>query len=260
MARFLLAFACTFIAASQLPLQAKASPAAMTVCEIKPDAYSFQASNGNGMHPRPFAAERESVVIETSSKNDEGRGNEYFISRNTEAARLHSEGRYSEAEEVLKPLLMEAMETLGDDHKYTALTALNFAEISIIQGDYADAVKYLELVVKAYKKQIGPDHVQTANVLSRLASVYLSKGHLREAEAVLEEVLHIRQRALGAMHPDSLIVLDALGGINYSQGRFRNARRLYQEALNGFEQTIGPMHQQSVRTRRNLNQARMQTE
>ena len=221
------------------------------------NAYRVHAANFYDAGQKRFGA---SQIIEVTSNSGEARSEEYFISRNIEAARLHSKGRVSEAEGILRSVLKEAIATRGEDDKYTALTMLNLAEICIFQNRDSEAVQLLDTVIGVYKKQIGPDHQKTADLIARLASVHLSRGNIAQAEPLSEEVLRIRRKSLGAMHPATLLALDAVGGINYALGRFEDAHRLYTEALHGFEQAIGPMHEQSQRTRRNLTRAQRHLE
>jgi tetratricopeptide (TPR) repeat protein len=221
------------------------------------NSYRVHAANFHDGGQKPFGAGQ---IIEVSSNSGEVHSEEYFISRNIKAARLHTKGRVSEAEGILRSVLKEAIATRGEDDKYTALTMLNLAEICIYQNQDSEAVELLDAVVSVYKKQIGPDHHKTADLIVRLASVHLSRGNIAEAEPLFEEVLRIRRKSLGAMHPATLLALDAVGGINYALGRFEDAHRLYTEALHGFEQAIGPMHEQSQRTRRNLTQAQSHLE
>lgn len=251
MERFLFVLAFALLAGGHGSGEAQASPAGISRTELQP-VFTIRATLGN--HRPPVSTHQAPLVIQTTSKSDEFRGEDYFIARNTEAAQLHSKGRVLEAEGILRSVLKESIAIRGEDDKYTVLTMLNLAEICIFQGQHREAINLLQAVVSVYKKQIGPDHHKTADLIARLASVHLSRGDIAEAEPLFEEVLRIRRKSLGAMHPNSLLALDALGGIHYSLGRFSEARRLYTEALEGFEKAMGPMHEQTQRTRRNLTQ------
>ncbi|MBV8277199.1 MAG: tetratricopeptide repeat protein, partial [Verrucomicrobia bacterium] len=117
---------------------------------------------------------------------------------------LHDQGKYRDAEELLREVLREREHLLGANHP-DALAARHRLALALVhQGKYAEAETEFRTVVNLDEKVFGAEHPETLGVRNGLGLVLAAEGKSAEAEAEYRAVIKLREKVLGPEHPDTL--------------------------------------------------------
>ena len=87
-----------------------------------------------------------------------------------------TEGRYAEAEQLLKRALAKAEKALGPEHPGVGTRLHNLAGPYAAQGGYAEAEQLLKRALAKAEKALGPEHPDVGKDLNALAAVYFAQG------------------------------------------------------------------------------------
>ena len=140
------------------------------------------------------------------------------------------QGRYKEAEPLLKESLRMRKELYGSEHPSVALILSNLAYLYRRAGRLSEAEPLFRQALGMFRKFLG-DHPDVAICLNGLAELLYDQRRFNEAERLLQEALQIRKKTLPSQHPDIVKNLNDLGMVFYQQRRFDEAERLIQQAL-----------------------------
>jgi tetratricopeptide (TPR) repeat protein len=152
------------------------------------------------------------------------------------------QGRYAEAEALLKRALKIDEAKLGIDHPDVATSLSNLARLYAELGRYAEAEPLYQRSLKIRETKLGPDHPDVAISLDNLAFLYYKQGRYAEAEPLNQRSLKILETKLGPDHPDVGTSLHGLAGLYQSLGRYAEAEPLYQRCLKIAEARFGSDH------------------
>ena len=153
-----------------------------------------------------------------------------------------SNGKYNEAEELIKRALLSNEKELGSDHPDTLWTVENLASIYYKKGLYSDAEELCKRVLANKEKKLRPDHLGTLKIVYNLAIDHLYKGRYDEAEELFKRALTNKKKKLGPDHPGTLQVLHDQAIIFSQKGRYNEAEELYKRALASYTKPLGPDH------------------
>ncbi|MEB3309230.1 MAG: tetratricopeptide repeat protein [Snowella sp.] len=162
-------------------------------------------------------------------------------SLNNLASLYKSQGKYLDAEYLLKKSLAIHEKQLGENHLHVATILNNLAELYDSQGKYLDAEPLLIKSLTIRHKQLGENHPASAQSLNNLASLYQSQGKYAEAEPLYLQSLAIAKK-LGENYPDFSISLNNLAELYRSQGRYSEAEPLSLRSLTIVEKQLGKNH------------------
>ena len=163
-----------------------------------------------------------------------------------------AQGRFDEAEALVKRALAAYERVLGREHPSTLATLNNLALLYNQQGRYGEAEPLFKRVAEAYGHTLGPEHPDTLSSLDNLAQLYDIQGRYGEAEPLYTRVLAARERTLGSEHPGTIGSLNGLALLYEGQGRYDEAERLYKHASAAAERALGPQHGLTLGTLSNL--------
>jgi tetratricopeptide (TPR) repeat protein len=163
-----------------------------------------------------------------------------------------TQGRYTEAELLLKRALQISEQQLGAAHPDTATSLNNLATLHYHQGKYEEAEPLYERALQIREQQLGAAHPETASSLNNLAALYRAQGKYEEAEPLYERALQISEQQLGPEHPDTATSLNNLAELYQAQGKYEEAEPLYERALQIREQQLGPEHPATATSLNNL--------
>ena len=173
-------------------------------------------------------------------------------SLNNLAGLYELQGRYSEAEPLLKRSLLIREQQLGADHPDTAESLNNLAGLYESQGRYSEAEPLYKRSLLIKEEQLGADHPDTATSLNNLAGLYQAQGQYSEAEPLYKRSLSIYEEQLGADHPSTAASLNNLAELYRLQGRYSEAEPLYKRSLLIWEEQFGADHPDTARSLNNL--------
>jgi tetratricopeptide (TPR) repeat protein len=117
------------------------------------------------------------------------------------AVLLQAEGRYDEAEVLLRQLQIFNDKHFGPDDLTTVAFAARLAEMLLTQGHYAEAEALYRRVLEVREKKMGPENPMTAVSVNDLGGVLDSEGHYADAEVFYRRALAIYEKAYPADHP-----------------------------------------------------------
>ena len=110
-------------------------------------------------------------------------------SLNNLAMLYQAQGRYADAEPLLKRSLAIREKALGPDHPDVAVSLHNLAELYRAQGRYADAELLYKRALAIEEKALGPDHPHVAVSLNNLAELYLTQGRYSDAIPIVRRTI-----------------------------------------------------------------------
>jgi tetratricopeptide (TPR) repeat protein len=156
------------------------------------------------------------------------------------AALYRSQGRFPDAEAVLKRILAIYEGSLGPEHANVAQFLNNLAALYQDQGRLDDAEPLLTRSLSIVEKILGPEHPHVAEVLINLATHYRVQRRYPDAEALLKRSLAIYDKALGPEHPSLITPLNSLAALYRDAGRDTDAEAILKRSLAIDEKAQGP--------------------
>ena len=159
---------------------------------------------------------------------------------------LGARGRYDEAEQLFRQVLVERERVLGNAHPDTLATSNEVAWMLAEQGRYEKAEELYRQVLDGREQVLGDDHPDTLSTRSSVAWMAGERGRFEEAEKLYRQVLAVSERVLGDAHPDTLATRSSVAWMVGERGRFEEAEKLYRQVLAGREQVLGDAHPKSL--------------
>ena len=156
------------------------------------------------------------------------------------------QGRYGEAESLLREEVQTSRKVLGPRDPDTLISINNLAAVYREEARFNEAEPlYLE-ALRASGELLGSRHPQTLAILSNLAALYEDQGRGGEAEELMREVLDARRDILGPRHPQTLTSLNNLATLYEHRGRYGEAEALFEEVLQTKRRLFGPRDPQTL--------------
>lgn len=171
----------------------------------------------------------------------------------TDAGRLLSEanthmsqGRYAEAESLVKRGLEMREKQMGSEHPIVGSTLIQLAGVYSAQSRYAEAEASLKRALSIWEKApsiSSEPSLGVAVILWQLADVYSSQGRHNEAEQLRKRVVDMAGKS---QRPgDSTFIAASLqkqADEYISQGRYAEAEPILKRALSIWEKQLGGKH------------------
>ena len=160
---------------------------------------------------------------------------------------LKNNGRWAEAE----PLLRGAMETLrrvlGEEHPATLGSINNFGNLLQSQGKLAEAEPYLREALDKSRRVLGAEDRDTLTAINNMGALLWeqglrTQGKLAEAEPYFREALEKRRRVLGNGHPETQFSIHNMGALLQAQGKLAEAEPYFREALETCRRVLRDEH------------------
>lgn len=168
------------------------------------------------------------------------------------AARLSDQGKYREAEVLLRKALSRAERTLGPEHPDLAVALNDLAVCYKYLARFLEAGPLYQRALRITERAHGPDHPDVATIYHNLGGLEHAAGNGARGEPFARASVRIRTRALGPRHPDVAADLTALGALLDQQRKFDESQRLYERALSILERAYGSRHHLLAVTLNNL--------
>lgn len=194
-------------------------------------------------------------------------------------AMVQEQGRYEQAEPLLRRALALKEKQLGHEHLDIVETLNRLASLYKLQGrrDEADtiirhafdiakrhagidhpsiAVSYLNLAemypvdaeamvsraIEIWEKSLGPEHTHIAAGLEFLTMHLIRQQRLADAEPLLRRALAINEKHRGPGHPQVVMGIALQGVLHQARGRYAEAEAALRRALVLWEQLLGENH------------------
>ena len=128
----------------------------------------------------------------------------------TLAEELRVQGKYEEAELLVREVLEVLRATLGNRHPDTLGSINNLGLLLKDKGDLAAAEPLLREALEVQRETLGDRHPSTLGSINNLGLLLKDKDGLAAAEPLLREALEGMRETLGSRHPSTLIVTNNL--------------------------------------------------
>jgi tetratricopeptide (TPR) repeat protein len=195
------------------------------------------------VHAFPVAEQAEKLTISN---------HETFWVCNQNGVYFKDIAKYAEAEYFYQRGKTIAEEFYGQEHKETATSYNNLAELYRTQGRYQEAEPLYKQAIEVREQIQGAEHIDIAVNYNNLALLYDSQERYEEAEPFYLKALAIWGKELGENHPTTATSYNNLAGLYDSQGRYQEAEPLYLKALVIREKELGENHPDTAGSYMNL--------
>lgn len=136
-----------------------------------------------------------------------------------------AQGRYEEAESLLRKALAICRRFYGEDHPDTGAGYHELAYTLFFEGKYSEAVPLARSALSIAQRVMGENDIRTANCYTSLAINLNNQGRYAEAEPTLRTAVSIARRVLGEDCLDTARSYLNLASNLYFQGKYGESWR-----------------------------------
>jgi CHAT domain-containing protein len=187
--------------------------------------------------------EAESALIKASKYSKKTRKTEKMaeVKSADEIASLYiKEGRFNEADELLKSTYTIKLKKLGEGNRELIPTLNLMGNLNIIVGNYGAAEKNIRQSMALSAKIFTENSLKYTEALRILEKLYSELGDVDKAEQTDNQILTIQKALLGNKHIDVAATLTRLALIKtYSGGDKAEAEKMLTEALEIIKFNLG---------------------
>src|SRR5262245_56248506 len=164
-------------------------------------------------------------------------------------------GRYREAETLLRQALASAEQVFGPNDANVSVILNNLAVLYKYIGEFDEAERLYKWALATIERQTEVDDEKVATLYHNLGGLEHAWCRYAEGEALARRAVQLRERALGPNHVDVAADLAALAALLDGQGKHNESEPLYRRALSIFERTYGAEHYEIAVNLNNLGAA-----
>jgi tetratricopeptide (TPR) repeat protein len=166
---------------------------------------------------------------------------------------FYQQGRYPEAERLLRDALATQKTLLGETHGDIARTLQNLSKVAEAAGNLEAAIPLMQSALDMQRKVRGKlPHPDVAEELNDLGYMRQQNGEYAAAEALFLESLAMKRVLLGEKHPEIAMGLNNLAYLFQDKGDLKRAEATYREALSMQRELLGNVHPDVANTLNNL--------
>ena len=165
---------------------------------------------------------------------------------------LVAQGKYGEAEKLIRSVIEVRARILGPEHPDTLDSRHRLIYALSRQTKYAEAEAEARDVLRLREKILGPEHIDTSVSRYYLADALMREGKYAEAESLYHEIIPLIEKVLGPEHPRTLSARLGLATALGAQGKHVEAEPLYREIIKLDEKVYGPEHPDTLNARQDL--------
>lgn len=158
------------------------------------------------------------------------------------ATALFEQGKYAEAEPLLRQALAIRQKRLDHQHPEVAEGLNNLAAVLDREGKYAEAESLYRQALAIKQQRLRSGDPDLIGGINNLAVALDHQGKYVEAELFFRRALAMSQKWLGPEHPVVATGLNNLAHIRSRQGKYAEAEPLYRQALAMQQKLLGPEH------------------
>ncbi len=134
-------------------------------------------------------------------------------------ARLwYDQGRFRDAELLLRDVVEQRSAVLGDDHRDTLTSRHYLARVLRDRGQLPEAEALLAATLDARTRVLGAAHPDRQTSRNGMADLLRLRGELANAREIYQDVLWLRGKILGERHPATLTTRHYLAEVRHHLG------------------------------------------
>ena len=188
-----------------------------------------------------------------SSEGSLGREHPTTLTMGHSLARLlHTCRKPTEAEALLRRVIVGRERSLGLEHIDTVHSVSRLAALLMAQRDLVAAVPQFRRALAGYEKLWGPAHRHTLLVAHDLGTALYAQGMTSEAESLFRRAVDGTKSSAGVSRTTSSRFLESLGSLLRLRGQLSQAAPLYLQLLVDEERRLGPTHVNTLASANNL--------
>jgi non-specific serine/threonine protein kinase/serine/threonine-protein kinase len=172
--------------------------------------------------------------------------------RSNLAVALGQQSRYTDAIEIILPVVEYKRRTFGTDSVELFDTESNLGVLYFNAGEYDKAESLQRDLLRRRRQHFGDDHRDTLATMNNLAMVYTNVRRMDEAIEMLELVLAAQLRLDGEKNPRTLATMSNLATSYSDVGRFDEAESMLRRALGVKRDILPPGHSSIFISQANL--------
>ncbi len=165
---------------------------------------------------------------------------------------VSEQGRYEEADSLMKEILAIDQTLFGENSLEAAKDLYNLGVSADVRGASAEAESLTRESIAIYERLLGEDSPKTTFVMNGLGELLMGQNRVDEARAVFERTYEIRRRVLGDDHEETLLSLVNLGWVHRRRGEMVAAESCYRATFEGRKRTHGIDHPRTARVETQL--------
>jgi hypothetical protein len=165
---------------------------------------------------------------------------------------LRSQGRFAEARELDRTVLVRQQKVLPRDHPHTLMTAGSLAADYRTLGNFAQALESDLQTYASFKEQFGEDYPRTLTAAFNLAISYRLNGNYTAALHLDQDTLNRRRMVLPPDHPYTLGTAANLAQDMRCEGAFRDSVNLLRVTLEKYRAVLDDDFVEPLRTATHL--------
>lgn len=183
---------------------------------------------------RVYAHQGQYSLAERISRQIVGESNDSIgLSGSMEslALALGKQGKYDEAEDLVRQALEERRRVSGEEHPQTLHLLHTLGFLLSEQGKYKQAEDVQREVLRLFNEVLGLDHPYTLAGTNNLATTLSRQGIHEEAGKLLRQVPDSSTRVQGSEHPATLSAMANLAWMLSEMGEYEEAELLHLQLL-----------------------------
>ncbi|EFY87833.1 NACHT and Ankyrin domain protein [Metarhizium acridum CQMa 102] len=207
------------------------------------ELYSWLPERGDRVAPQLT----EAIEISSPSMDGENCQDLVIAARQALADDLKRNGRYADAEELLKRLIEDIIRTSSDENPALSFAYDSLGWVLSRQGRLEDAKTFLRNAVEASTQQFGSSSPHTLRSRLTLAEILAKLGRNDEAQELyrfLENRLRKSDRdgeqITSDLPKDAVADLNILAGIYMQQGKYSEAKTTFRMVVDERKKMFGP--------------------
>jgi len=165
---------------------------------------------------------------------------------------LIADGKYGDAEKVLRRAIQARSNALGPEHPGTLDSRHRLIYALSRQTKNAEAETEARDVLRLRQKILGPEHADTLVSRYDLGEPLVNQGKFAEAEALYREVSQLNEKVIGPDHPRTLSARVGLATVLGNEGKHTEAEPLYRAIIRQDEKLYGAEYPNTLNDRMNL--------
>lgn len=188
--------------------------------------------SGDLVHAEETMQRAMTLVAQTEGDASAAAANRRVQVRTQFAYLLKIQGKFGEAEEIIRKAFAEATARFGDEHPSTLRAMQYLAAILTPQGKYPEAERTYRNVLHKIEAASGPESIEVANALNELGHfLRVRGGAYEEAQSSFERAIPILEGRLGKNHPDVATLLNNLGTLHLQYDDLAKAEPIFLRAI-----------------------------